>query len=293
MNDRRLSFSPCSIVSKLDEERLCLCPPMKLLTNSLLNSSNELTEFGGILLNQTHARPLRVVGKALHIISSGTPWRCIVVLKVAMWLNGSRVPSYESREGILNFGGRGWPLMEAVKGESVLWTKSSIGFALLIFSFISSMTLFIWSISSFKCGIVREVVPCNWLPISTFSLPSWLCVCPPPSYSSRAYLLRLISLLNSWFCRVNSAIVAAMDCTCWADGVCVAGADWGPWWGLLEAFLLPWWPGLVALDLVRTINLLSQKRKLRENLFPTDSANWWFLWKSVGWWVSNVRGCKI
>ena len=51
--------------------------------------------------------------------------------------------------------------MEAVKGESVLWTKSSIGFALLIFSFISSMTFFNWSISSFKCGIVREVVPRN------------------------------------------------------------------------------------------------------------------------------------
>ena len=48
--------------------------------------------------------------------------------------------------------------MEAVKGESVLWTKSSIGFVLLMFSFISSMTFFIWSISSFT---VREVVPLN------------------------------------------------------------------------------------------------------------------------------------
>ena len=73
MNDRRLSFSPCSMVNKLDEERLCLCPPMKLLTNNLLNSSKELTEFGGILLNQTHAGLLRVVGKALHMISLGTP----------------------------------------------------------------------------------------------------------------------------------------------------------------------------------------------------------------------------
>ena len=118
-NDRKLSFSPCSMANKLDEERLCLCPPMKLLTNNLLNSSKELTEFRGILLNQTHARPLRVVGKALHMISSGTPWRCIVVLKVAMWSNGSRVPSYESKEGSLNFNGRGWPLMEAVKGDSV------------------------------------------------------------------------------------------------------------------------------------------------------------------------------
>ena len=199
MNDRRLSFSLCSMVNKLDEERLCLCPPMKLLTNSLLNSSKELTEFGGILLNQTLAGPLRVVGKALHTISSGTPWRCIVVLKVAMWSNGSRVPSYESKEDNLNFDGRGWPLMEAVKGESVLWTNSSIGFSLLIFSFISSMTFFIWSISSFKCGTVREVVPHNWLPISIFSLSSWLCVCPPPSRSSHACLLKLIFILNSWF----------------------------------------------------------------------------------------------
>ena len=191
-----------------------------------------------------------------------------------MWSNGSRVPSYESREGILNFGGRGWPLMEAVKGESVLWTKSSIGFALLIFSFISSMTFFIWSISSFKCGTVREVVPRNWLPISIFSLSSWLCVCPPPSRSSCAWLLRLIYILNSWFWQINSAIAAAIDCTCWANDVCMACADWGPWWRLLEAFLLPWWPGLIALNLVRTINLLSWKSKLQNNLLLIDSANW-------------------
>ena len=138
------------MISRLDEERLCLCPPIKLLTNNLLNSSKELTKLGGILLNHTHAGPLRVVGKALHIISSGTPWRCIVVLKGAMWSKGSHVPSYESKEGILNFEGRGWSLMSAVKGESVLWTKSSTGFALLIFSLISSMTLLIWSISFFQ-----------------------------------------------------------------------------------------------------------------------------------------------
>ena len=84
MKDLRLSFSPYSIINKLDEERLCLCLSMKLLTNNLLNSSKELTVLGGILLNHTHAGPLRVVGKTLHIISSGTPWRCIVVLKVAI-----------------------------------------------------------------------------------------------------------------------------------------------------------------------------------------------------------------
>ena len=134
IKDRKLSFSPCSMVNRLDKERLCLCPPIKLLTNSLLNSSKELTVFGGILLNHTCASPLRVVGKALHMISSGTPWRCIVVLKVVIWLKGYRVPSYESKEGILNLGGKGWLLMEAEKEESVWWTKLSTGFSLPMFS---------------------------------------------------------------------------------------------------------------------------------------------------------------
>ena len=51
IKDRRHSFSPCSMVNRLDEEHLCLCPPIKLLTNNLLNSLKELTELGGILLN--------------------------------------------------------------------------------------------------------------------------------------------------------------------------------------------------------------------------------------------------
>ena len=143
---------------------------MKLLTNNLLNSLKELTELGGILLNHPRVGPLTVVGKALHIISSGTPWRCIVVLKVAMWSKGSRVPSYESKEGILNFGGRGWPLMTAVKGESVLWTKSSTRFAILIFSLISSMTFLIWFISFSRYGTLQEVLP-HWLALR-FSISS-------------------------------------------------------------------------------------------------------------------------
>ena len=113
---------------QLDKEHLWLWPPMKLLTNNLLNSSKELTVFGVISLNHTRVSPLRVVGKALHIISIGTPWRCIVVLKVAMWSHGSRVPSYKSNECILNLEGKGWLLMEVMKGESVRWTKSSMWF---------------------------------------------------------------------------------------------------------------------------------------------------------------------
>ena len=143
MKDRKLSLSLSFIVSRLDEQCLSLCPPIKLLTSNLLNSLKEPTTFKGILLNQTHVGPLRVVGKALHIISSGTTWRCIVVLKVAMWLHGSRVPPYEFYEGILNLEDKGWLLMEAMKVESVQWTKSSTWFVLLIFSLISSMALLI------------------------------------------------------------------------------------------------------------------------------------------------------
>ena len=132
MKECKLSFSTYSIVSKLDEKRLCLCPPIKLLTNNLLNSSKEPTIFGGILLNHTRASPLRMVGKALHIISSRTPWRCIVVLKVAMCSHWSRVPSYESNKGILNLEGKGWLLMKVTKGESIQWTKLSTWLVLLI-----------------------------------------------------------------------------------------------------------------------------------------------------------------
>ena len=184
---------PYSMVNRLDEERLCLYPPMKLLMNNLLNSSKELTEFGGILLNHTNAGPLRVIGKTLHIISSGTPWRCIVVLKVAMWSNGSRAPSYESKEGILNFGGKGWPLMEAVKGESVRWARSSTEFVLLMFSLISSITFFIWSISLSKCGTLLDVVPLDWLSGTAFLPSPWLWSCSS-LYASCRCLLKWISL---------------------------------------------------------------------------------------------------
>ena len=43
MKDHKLSFSPYFMVSRLDEERLCLCPPIKLLINNLLNFLKEPT----------------------------------------------------------------------------------------------------------------------------------------------------------------------------------------------------------------------------------------------------------
>ena len=61
------------MLNKLDEERFYLCPPTKLLTNNLLNFRNEVIVFGGNLPNHTLARPFNVIGKALHMISFGTP----------------------------------------------------------------------------------------------------------------------------------------------------------------------------------------------------------------------------
>lgn len=217
--------------------------------------------FGGILLNHTRVGPLRMVGKALHIISYRTPWRSIMVLKVAMWSHGSCVPSYESNKGILNLEGRGWLLMEVMKGESVWWTKSSTWFVLLIFSLISSMALLIWSISFSKCGTLREAVPFKWFSCSTFSpsLTSWLWACPSTHRSWR-YLLWLISRVNSRFWWVNSTMAAAIDCICWTEGGCITGTDWWAWLGWLEAFPLSWWPRLVVIDLVQTIQPFVKER---------------------------------
>jgi len=50
-------------------------------------------ELGVILLNQTLVGPFRVVGKALHMISSSTPYKCIRVLKDSKWSRGSLDPS--------------------------------------------------------------------------------------------------------------------------------------------------------------------------------------------------------
>ena len=78
----RLSLSPCFKFNRIDEDHLYRCPPIKLLTNNLLSSWNEAMVFGGNLPNQTLVDPFKVVRKALHRISSGTPWRCMVVLNV-------------------------------------------------------------------------------------------------------------------------------------------------------------------------------------------------------------------
>ena len=79
-------------------------------------------------------------------------------------------------------------------------------------------------------------------------------------------------------------MAAAMDCTCWTEDGCMTGADWRLRWELLEATLLFWWPGLVALDLVRTIAAFYRRKKLQNSkmksskFLPTDGTNWWTQW---------------
>ena len=60
---------------------LYLCPPIKCEANCMLNSLKVLMEFCVNLLNHTLVGPFSVVGKAQHMISSATPYKCIKVLK--------------------------------------------------------------------------------------------------------------------------------------------------------------------------------------------------------------------
>jgi len=191
--------------------------------------------FGGSFPNHTLAGPFKVVGKAPHMISFGTPWRCMVILNMAIWSQGSHVPSHESKVGIMNLEGRGWLVIDVVKGESVLWMRSSTWFALLMEPFISSMAFFIWSISHSQCGTLRVTVPLDWSPpLTPFFAPpfSEFYSCSSPCHC-RCCLLT--SLVNSWFYCVKSAIAATMDCNyCWT----VNGDGASARFGWLEAFPL-------------------------------------------------------
>ena len=59
---------------------LYLCPPMKCDTNCTLSFLKVPMKLGVNLLNHILARHFNVVGKAWHMISSGTPCKCIRVL---------------------------------------------------------------------------------------------------------------------------------------------------------------------------------------------------------------------
>ena len=150
--DLRLSSSSYVMLSMAVKDLLCLCPPMKCVTKCPLNSLKVETMFGVSLLNHTLASPFNVVGKTLHIISSGIPCKCMRVLNDSKWSSGSRDLLYASICGIRNLTGRGKEVTCAVKGELIRWTSSS-----KLVDTYPLRALIIMSISSF---IVYISVPC-------------------------------------------------------------------------------------------------------------------------------------
>ena len=95
------------MLNKLDKERFCLCLPTKLLTNNLLNSWNEVMVFGGNFLNHTMSGPFKVVEKALYIISSKTPFRCMVCLECGNVIIGVTRPIIWIQSGRFELGRQG------------------------------------------------------------------------------------------------------------------------------------------------------------------------------------------
>jgi len=73
MEDLSVSSSLYFMFIRHAVDFLYLYPPMKCDVNWALNSLKELIELGINLLNQTLAGPFSVVGKALHMITSGIP----------------------------------------------------------------------------------------------------------------------------------------------------------------------------------------------------------------------------
>ena len=174
----------------------------------------------------------------------------MINLNVAMWLQGSRVPSYESKVVILNFEGRGWVVINAVKGEFFLWIRSSMCVLPLIESLICLMAIFIWS-TFLQVWYLPGVVLIDWTSHSTplyalifsgFHLgSSW--------FASRCWRCIFLwsSLVKSWFCCVSSATATVMDCNCyWME----AGGGSGMQFGWLKASLVSGCFGPMAIDIV-------------------------------------------
>ena len=122
--DLRLLSSYYLKFRMLGKDLLFHWPPKKCVMKSPLNSLKVEMKLEAILLNHTQAGPLSMVEKALHMISSGTPCKCMRVLNNFRWSRGSFDPSYASTYGILNLASRGKDVTGAVKGESVWWTSS-------------------------------------------------------------------------------------------------------------------------------------------------------------------------
>lgn len=131
------------MLSRLAEDLLYLWPPMKCETKCPLNSLKVETVLGAILLKHTLASSLSVVGKAMHMISSGTPYRCMSVLNDFRWSSRSFDPSYAS-----TYASRTW--LEGEKRWPVLWRVSRFdGLACLV----RRTLAFSWRSSSYPSSL--------------------------------------------------------------------------------------------------------------------------------------------
>ena len=205
---------------------LCLCPPVKWQTKPLLSCSKFTMVHGGILLNQTLVAPFSVVGKALHIISSGVIYRCIKVLNDSMWSKESFEPSHGSSWGRRNFGGRGRFNILVVNGKSVLCiipSKFSMAFSFTALLSSSISLLMLRSSLSIldKFSSDSLFLLLIWLSNpSSLWFPSILGCCSSSfSFSvvrCRSSFWDSVSLLSSSFWRVNSAMFAVRAWICYA-----------------------------------------------------------------------------
>ena len=235
---------------------------MKCVTNSQLNFLKVKTELGAILLNHTWVGPLSVVGKTLHMISSGAPWRCMRVLNDSRWSKGSFDPLYASICGILNLVGRGKDMTSVVNGELIQWTSMSKLVDIQPFKafIIKSIFSFIVCISCTMCKMLisslEERLVSYWSCLLTMLLSSWsslswwsfvrgrlllrLSLSCVSLWSFNSYSFRYSNCCsNLWFRWVSHSIAAARVCTFLFNAL----------GGLLVSWLV------VAIDRVRTIQL--------------------------------------
>ena len=185
-------------------------------------------EFGVNLLNHILVGPFSVVEKALHIISSTTPCKCIRFLKDSRRSKGSLTHhrTLFATYGTLQVGGIKWqvPWTASLSNEPARHESfDTLPFRAFIMKFILS---FIICISTTICGGVISTMD-GWL-VSCHScllgalLPfgpsrSLLSVLVP--FCSSSWLLGLASLWHSyssksWFCLVRHSTTTAKVCTC-------------------------------------------------------------------------------
>ena len=157
--DVMLSSSRCLMFNRLAKDLLYLYPPIKWVMKCLLNSLKVETILGPSLLNHTLVGPLSVVGNALHMISFGTPCRCMSVLNDSRWSSKSHNPSYVSTCGIWNLARKGKEVTCAVKGESVHWTNLSK--LVDTYPFMAFIIMFIFSFIIYMSWVMRIALVSN------------------------------------------------------------------------------------------------------------------------------------